>query len=423
MEKLRVLVSAYACNPIASQQLHPGEDITGWRYVQQLSRFHNVWVITHSYNREGVENGQASGELSGVKFYFVNLPSWLWLLYKLELGQRIYYYLWQILAWKVARGLHCEFHFEVAQHITFNNDWMPSFIGALLSVPFVWGPVGGGQATPRGRGFMTEYSLYGHIFDLSRIVAQWLGRHSIFRRLCVRRARAILVCNRETKMKIPRKYIDKVHLFPVNGILPEDLASEPKEKTPGGSFCVITSGRLVYWKGFDLAIRAFGIFAQEFPLSELVIIGDGNEGPRLRRLAENLGLQSKVNFIPWLPREELLAKMRSGDVFLYPSLREGGGAVVVEAMASGKPVVCLDAAGPGFHIQDQWGIKVMPKSPEYVVQEMAKALERLYRDRDLRDRLGEAARRRAEEFYLWDRLGEKMQEIYEKALKGVGSTD
>ena len=63
MKKLKVLVSAYACNPTGSIQLHPGEDLTGWKLVQQLSRFHDVYMITHSYNRDGVE--KASGNIVG----------------------------------------------------------------------------------------------------------------------------------------------------------------------------------------------------------------------------------------------------------------------------------------------------------------------------------------------------------------------
>jgi glycosyltransferase involved in cell wall biosynthesis len=149
----------------------------------------------------------------------------------------------------------------------------------------------------------------------------------------------------------------------------------------------------------------------------LEIVGKGTEESRLHQLVNNLGLESRVRFTPWLPHKDVLARMREADVFLFPSFRDGGGAVVVEAMASGIPVICLNTGGPGFHIQDEWGIKIEPKSPEYAINEMAKALERLYLDKDLRLRLGQAARKRAEEFYLWDRLGEKMQGIYEEALK------
>ena len=136
----------------------------------------------------------------------------------------------------------------------------------------------------------------------------------------------------------------------------------------------------------------------------------------IRDRIQDLGLQSKVKIYQWMPHEKFIQMIRSCHVFIFPSFRDGGGAVVVEAMASGKPVICLDIGGPGFHIQKEWGTKISPKNPEYVIQEMAKALEKLHLNKDLHTKMGEAARKRAEEFYLWDRLGERLQEIYEQAL-------
>ena len=104
---------------------------------------------------------------------------------------------------------------------------------------------------------------------------------------------------------------------------------------------------------------------------------------------------------------------------LFPSFRDGGGQVVIEAMAQGKPVIGMDVGGPGFHIRDEWGIKIEPRSPDYAVQEMALALERLYLDHNLRDQMGKAGRSRAEEYYLWDRLGDRLQNIYLEVLKDI----
>ena len=104
--------------------------------------------------------------------------------------------------------------------------------------------------------------------------------------------------------------------------------------------------------------------------------------------------------------------MRSCDVFLFPSLRDGGGLVVVEAMAAGKPVICVDLGGPAMHVTEDCGIKVAPLSPEQVVRDLAAALERLFRDKPLRVQMGEAARRRAERVYHWDRLGERILGVY-----------
>jgi len=108
--------------------------------------------------------------------------------------------------------------------------------------------------------------------------------------------------------------------------------------------------------------------------------------------------------------------MAEADVFLFPSLRDGGGAVVLEAMASGTPVICLDSGGPGFHVRPEWGIKVAAKDPDSAVRDMAEALERLYLDQGMRTRMGRTAKARVLEFYVWDKLGDRLSGIYSKCL-------
>lgn len=414
MKRLKVLVSAYACNPLSSSRLHAGEDIKGWRFVEQISRFHEVWVITHSYNREGALEAQAQGKLPGVHFHFTNLPSWVWPVYKIGFAQRIYYYLWQILAWRVTKKLHTEFHFDVVHHISFGNDWIPSYIGALLPIHFIWGPLGGGQITPKG--LMKEYSLLGRFSERSRSIAQWFGRKDYIRKRCMRRADAILVCNKETKEKISKKYEDKIFYFPLNGIFPSDLRQQVSNNTNRNVFRIVTAGRLHRLKGFALAIKSFYLFNQKYPDSEFVVVGKGPEHDRLQRLIKEMGLETRVKLMSWLSREDLLEMMHSSDVFVFPSFREGGGAVIVEAMATGRPVICLDAGGPGFHIRDEWGIKIEPKDPEYVTQQVAAAMEKLYLDDELRISMGEAALKRTKDYYLSDRLGERLLEIYKQVL-------
>lgn len=413
---MRVLVSAYACNPMSSQQLHPGEDLVGWQMVRQIGRRHEVSVITHTYNRPGVEAGLAGEPMPGVRFHFLSLPRWMWALYRVGFGERIYYYLWQISAWRLARRLHREAGFDLAHHLTFGNDWIASYIGAFLPVPFVWGPVGGGHTTPGP--LWKEYTLYGRFAEGARSVAQWFGRRDPVRRRMVRRAKALAVCNRETKAKLPRAYDPKIHFFPVNGIGPEDLV-RPEEIEPRPAarpFRVFMAGRFHRLKGFSLAVRAFASFAAKAPGARFLIVGSGPEESRIRKVIRDLDLDGKVEIRGWMPRRDVVREMKASDVFLFPSFRDGGGAVIVEAMASGKPVICLDTAGPGFHIEPEWGIKLVPREPALLARDMAGALERLYRDEEERLRIGKAARRRAEEYYLWDRLGDRMAAIYEAAI-------
>ena len=85
-------------------------------------------------------------------------------------------------------------------------------------------------------------------------------------------------------------------------------------------------------------------------------------------------------------------------------------------MAAGKPTVCLDTGGPGIHIDETCGIKIAPRSSEFVIEGLAKALERLYLDENLRSDMGISARRRAETVYRWDHLGDRLKEVYQTAL-------
>ena len=89
--------------------------------------------------------------------------------------------------------------------------------------------------------------------------------------------------------------------------------------------------------------------------AELRIIGDGPERARLEKLIRELDLENEVRLLNWMTQDGLFREMSECDVFLFPSLRDGGGLVVVEAMAAGKPVVCLNLAGPGLHVTEACG--------------------------------------------------------------------
>lgn len=428
-KRLKILISAYACNPLAPADSYPGEDIVGWNLVKELSKFNQLDVLTRSYNKKNIEEALISKTLKNIKFHYIEIPGFFRILKKNYFGIRIYYWFWQIKAYFVAKRLNKKRKFDIAHQITFNNDWTPSYIGAYIDLPFVWGPAGGGQRVPNV--FFGELKLKDKFKEITRSVFQEFWRHTPTRISGMRKAKAVLVCNEETKTKV-EKFNKNIYHFPVNGISFEDLnpdrgpmtedrrqlTDDSRLKTDD-SFKVFTTGRFAYWKAFHLTIKAFAKFHEKFPDSEFEIVGFGAEESRIKEIIKNCNLENDVNVTSWLSRNEVLNKMRKSDVFLYASLREGGGAVIVEAMASGVPVVCLDLAGPGFHIQNEWGIKIKAKNPEYVVEEMAKALEKLYLDNKLRVQMGIKARRRAKECYLWNHLGERLQRIYKDSLKSV----
>jgi len=417
MRRLSVLASAFACDPSGESGLGTGEDILGWNIVNQIGRFHEVWVLASTLNERNVQESLRKTPRPHLHFLYFDLADPARRLLRCSRGGvQLYAYLWQIKACFVALRLHRKNRFDVFHHITFANDWMASFAGVLLPASFIRGPGGGTHPVPRA--FFKTASFRKQAWEYIRITGRWLFRLDPFFILGHKKAKAILLCNRDAMEAVWRGWRKKTRLFPVNGITSDELSSlsAPSARRPSSPFTVLSAGRLLPLKGFSWAIRAFGRFAARCPDSEFRIYGEGPDHDALLSLIYELGLEGQVKLLPWVSRDKILAEMKTADVFLFPSLYDGGGAVVVEAMASGLPVICLDSGGPGFHIQGEWGIKIDPRNPEHVVGKIAAALQDLHSDRDLGRRLGLAARERVREYYLWDRLGDRLQSLYEDIL-------
>ena len=106
------------------------------------------------------------------------------------------------------------------------------------------------------------------------------------------------------------------------------------------------------------------------------------------------------------------------DVLVHSSLHDSGGWVFAEAMAAGRPVICLDLGGPALQVTEETGIKVPAISPEQAVQELATALARLANDPALRVRMGHSAQQRVEECLNWEKTAAFMMEMYTKVVEG-----
>jgi glycosyltransferase involved in cell wall biosynthesis len=421
MKRARVLASAFTCCPEANPGFTGGEDVLGWNLIQQISKHHDLWVITQAEDREAIEWQIQVQGITGINFEFVDLPSWLKPFLKIQGGHQIYNYLWQVRTYFTARRLHKRLNFDLFHHVTYANDWMASYIGALLPVPYVRGPGGGAQRTPPS--LMNEYTVKGRFWERVRTIGQWFFRHDPFFIAGQRRASAILLCNKDSMAAIPARWTSKVHLYPVSGVPLDDLPlaknvdSSSGDSPTDNAFEVITAGSLIRVKGFGLTLKAFKEFCDKHPDSKLTIVGAGPERPRIEELIHSFNLEDKVILTGAMPRLELMKKMASSSVMLFTSLRDGGGTVVIEAMSVGTPVVCLDSGGPGLHVTEECGIKIEPSTPEATTTALADALESLYSDPKLRMALGQAAHEKAAKMYAWERLGERLMKIYNHVLE------
>jgi glycosyltransferase involved in cell wall biosynthesis len=183
-------------------------------------------------------------------------------------------------------------------------------------------------------------------------------------------------------------------------------------------FRIASIGNLLHLKGFHLGLKAFGMFHRRFPASEYWLIGEGPERRRLQKLARKLHASDSVKFWGLLPRSQVLEKLAECDVLLHPALHDSSGWVSVEAMAAGRPVICLDAGGTALQVTEETGIKVPARSPEQVINHLAAALEYLACDSH-RERLAQRARERVAKYFNWEKKGEEIAEVYNQLLDTV----
>ena len=407
---MRILLSAYACEP------NRGSDMeVGWQWAVNLARAgHDVWVMTRAIHRAGIEMELAKlDNLENLHIQYVDIDWFISATNWFKGRIYIYYYLWQWEAAIQAKQLHKEHVFEVVQHVTWVTVRQPSFMWRI-GIPFIYGPCAGGESAPLP--LRTGYSLRQWIADVVRDIANKLVAIDPLMHKVFRSADRIYVTSEQTLNVIPGKYHGKTAIRLAIGL--GDAGDPKKSQNTGGSHLgsralrILYVGRFIGWKGMYLGLRAFARLVERHPDARLTMVGRGVDETALRQIAQEEQLAGKITWMPWVDKAELSGIYNSHDCFLFPSLHDSGGLVVLEAMRAGLPVVALKLGGPGVIVNDQAGyaIDVVGKGCNEVVEELATALGSLAGDADLRVRMSDGARQRVAEFG-WDNL---VQSIYER---------
>ncbi|WP_158260644.1 glycosyltransferase family 4 protein, partial [Pleurocapsa sp. CCALA 161] len=176
----------------------------------------------------------------------------------------------------------------------------------------------------------------------------------------------------------------------------------------------INVARLLHWKGIYLGLRAFA--EANITNAEYWIVGEGPEQEKLERLAQELNITERVTFFGLLDRQEVLVKLGQCSALVHPSLHDSGGWVTLEAMASGRPILCLDLGGPGETVTPDIGIKVPAHSPEQAVRDLAKAMVKLAENPDLCVQMGKIGQQRIQELHTWSAKGKWLSEVYQECV-------
>src|SRR5581483_109526 len=369
----------------------------GWWMCQAISREHEAWVITRRNNRSRIEQALAEDPNPHLHFVYADLPPWAMTWKKKGRRIRLYYYLWQIVAFLEARKLMKRIHFRFGHHVTFVNDYTFTFL-ALLNLPFVWGPIGSNDKSPQTLLSGPRSVIRDRLQYYAKIVLRCIDP---LMWLSTARARLIIGNNKHVGKRIPFRVLasHKYRTHIAIGVEKQVLidAERPNDRP----FHVLSMGNLIPIKQFHLTVQAFARLMETVPTARLTIVGDGPLKGALEALVRELGVQGSVEFLSWLPRHEAMRLMACADAFLFPSV-EAAGMVVLEALANGVPVVGLRGTGPGDMLTPECGIAVPVGSPDVTVERLAKALRTLASDAALRHRMADAGRKLVRDRYLWE---------------------
>lgn len=385
---MKLLLSAYACEPDRGSE--PG---VGWNWAIELARIgHEVHVLTRSNNQNSIE--AALGRLSGPVpvFHYSDLPSAIRWWKRGQAGIHFYYLLWQFWALAKAFELHKTVRFDRVHHLTFGVHRQATLMWAL-GVPLTVGPLGGGETSPIG--LRQGLCIAQRLKEWARDFANAVARVDPLVWLMYRCSDQILFKTRDTLRFVPSRFQPKSHLLIEIGIDKRLLRCARDARRPG-PVRLIYVGRFIYWKGMALGLQAVAAARAKGVDVQLRMVGSGPEEAEWQRLAKKLKLDGHVDWISWVNQQELEAHYLWADALIFPSLHDSSGNVVLEAMAKGLPVICLDVGGPAEIIANGGGIAVNAQGAQHeVADRMASAITRIATDADFYSLLSAGAFRTA----------------------------
>lgn len=403
MAKLKIFVSAYACEPGFGSEIG-----VGWHWVLEMSKYFDLWVLTRRSNQHTIEPWIAEHpEYSHIRFLYFDLPKWARFWKKGMRGVRVYYTIWQWLTNRIVRCTMQENNIEIYHLLTYGNAlWPVSCYGKKQC--FIWGPTSAGTVIPKD--FTRHYRWKSRLKEIvQRFVKKTLFLNIGFRLRC-KYADLILCKTDDTIQCIPVKYKTKSKQFTDVAVELKDV-SLYKQTTDSCTTVFLAAGTLVGWRNFDVLIEAFFEALKENRSIRLFILGDGDERENLKRMIQERGLEDFIEMVGQVKMEMYNQYMFQCDVVINPCFREGAVTVSFDSMAFAKPLICFDTKGYTYYFDESYSriLKNVKTRKEAIIRLKEAILE--LTNRELRQNLGKKAKEQSIQFD-WSHKGEKIyQEI------------
>lgn len=414
----KVLVIAEEANPEWASV-----PLVGWSHAKALGDVADVHLVTQIRNRDALLR---AGLVEHRDFTAIDSEAVIRPLY--QAAQKIRggaglgwttvsafstlgYYFFEFLVWRRFRSRVMGGEFDLVHRLTPLSPTTPSLLSVRCrraKVPFVLGPLNGGLPWPAG-------------FDrVRRQEREWLSYvRSAFRllplhRSTLRNASAVIAASRSTWSQVAPSCRERCIYIPENAIDPARFPA-PAERRSSDRLSAVFLGRLVPYKGPDMLLEAAAPLLKERRL-DLTYIGDGPLRPELEQAVKSQGLQDAVRFLGWVAQSDVHQSLGTADVLAFPSIREFGGAVALEAMASGAVPIVVDYGGPAELVNDATGYLIPLGSRAQIVERLRAILAAVCADPEELKRRREAGHRRVLSQFTWAAKARQVLEIYRWVL-------
>jgi glycosyltransferase involved in cell wall biosynthesis len=417
-DPIRVLLIAEACNPTWTSV-----PLVGYNLARALAARPDlrVTLVTHVRNRDGINTSDLPrlADIVYIDNEFIARPVYR-LARLIRGGDQLGWTIDTAMAWpsyvvfehmlraKLGRRMQ-RGEFDLIHRITPLSPTAVSPLAGTTTVPMIAGPLNGGLRWPK------EFP------ELIRREREWLvplrNAYKLlpYHRSTYRHLAAVLTASRSTAAEIPRHFRGRQFHLPENGVDPARFPISDRWPEPAGRFRFVTAGRLVPYKGVSLTLEAIRR-SPALQRCELTVIGDGPDRPAHERFIRENGLGECVKFLGQRPQAELAAEMWRSQVFVFPSLREFGGGVILEAMACALPCLVVDYGGPGELVSEATGVKLPMRPRNELVEELRLAMERMAADPDGCRRMGESAAAEVRRDHTWDAKAASVFPIYRQII-------
>lgn len=422
MPKPRVLAIAEAANPE-----WVSVPLIGWALSHALRDVADVHLVTQVRNRDAILR---TGMVEGQGFTAINTEKLANPLHRmagvLRMGEGkgwttvtaidalSYPYferkVWQKFGPDIKAGAY-----DIVHRITPLTPATVSPIAAKCrahNTAFVVGPLNGGVPWPSGFNAVRkqEREWLSYVRSAYKLLP---GRNAMYKA-----ASAVLAGSHHTAGEVPEAFKDKVFWLPENAIDTDrfNRVAAPYETGPMRA-CFV--GRMVPYKGPDMVIEALRPYLSE-GRATLDLVGDGPMRAELEALVEEWGLGAHVVFHGQLDHNKVQDVMTKSHVLTFPSVREFGGGVVLEAMATGVVPMVVDYAGPGELVDDEIGLKVPIGERAEIIRDFSAQFADILANPAQLGPKSKASLDRIEKYYTWDAKAAQVRAVYDWVL---GATD